>query len=125
MIPESIEIKVTNLFKVKADYSKIQFLFKTILENAIKHGDPQNIEVIGLEPKNSFSIIQILNDGTKIPPEKTKFLFTKMPQSLNPNGGLNLIVAKKIANAHGWDLRYNDHITEKTCFELVIPSEVI
>lgn len=48
-----------------------------------------------------------------------------MPQSLKPNSGLNLIVAKKIAQAHGWDLRYNDEITDKTCFEIVIPKTSI
>ena len=40
-------------------------------------------------------LIQIINDGTKLSPEKEKKLFTQLPQSLKPNAGLSLIIAKK------------------------------
>lgn len=65
LLPELVELETTNLFKVKADYSKIHFLFKTIIENAIQHGEPKILEVHGLEPKEEHIIVQILNDGKR------------------------------------------------------------
>lgn len=125
VIPEEVNVQTDQLFKVKGDYTRIQFMFKTILENAVQHGEPKTIEITSSEQPDGQRLVAIVNDGKKISPEMVKELFIKMPQTLKPNSGLNLIIAKKIALAHGWDLRYNSQVTDKTCFEIIIGSDSI
>lgn len=122
LIPNKITLESDTLLKVQGDYSKIQFIFKTILENAVVHGNPTTIEIKGQIQEDENYTIQLLNDGLKIPQEKAQKLFVQLPQSLKVNSGLNLIISKRIAQAHNWQLLYKPEITDKTCFELIIPK---
>ena len=125
IIPDTITFSNNKLLKVKGDYSKILHIFKSLLDNAVVHGKATTIEIRGISGQNGIYIIQIMNDGIKIPKEKVENLFTQLPQSLKPSSGLNLIISNKIARAHKWELQYNDTIQDKTCFELHIPESSI
>lgn len=122
MVPETIEFRYVNLIKVRGDYQKILLVFNSIIENAIIHGSPRTLEIQGHQQEDGSFLVQIINDGTKIPKDKTETLFSKIPQSLKPKSGLSLIICSKIVQAHKWQLRLNDDVVDKTCFEIVIPK---
>lgn len=122
LVPETIKFQFNNLPKVRGDYQKILLVFNSIIENAIIHGSPGFIEIQGHKLEDGTYLVQILNDGNKIPKEIAETLFCKMPQSLKPKSGLSLIICRKIVHAHKWQLRLNDKIADRTCFEIVIPE---
>ena len=123
IIPESIRLETDALPEVYGDYTRIHQVFKSVLQNAVGHGKPKIIKIKGQKIADDAFLIQIINDGTKLSPEKEKKLFTQLPQSLKPNAGLSLIIAKKILQAHNWDISYNSSWKEGTCFEILIPKE--
>lgn len=122
-IPKTIEFESDRLQKVQGDYQKILLVFNSLLENSVIHGNAKHIEIHGFKQKDGYYVVQIVNDGNLIPKEKVDTLFTKIPQSLKPKSGLGLLICSKIIHAHNWSLRVNTAITNKTCFEIVIPEK--
>ena len=124
-LPSNIEFSCDKLAKVQGDYTKIVHLFKTLFDSSILRSEPNKIEIKSISTNEGYYIIQILNDGKKIPQNQVQKLFDEVPQSLKPNTGVNLLISKKIAKAHNWDIRYNENIENMCCFEVLIPVKSI
>jgi signal transduction histidine kinase len=121
LIPDAVTLEIDPLRTVKGNHVKIMQIFEIIIKNAIDHGKhTKNIRIKEINSEGFF-ILQICNDGEPITPELEKKLFSS-PQTFKNNQSFGLNMAKKLSEAHGWVLRYNNSIKDSTCFELVIPQ---
>jgi signal transduction histidine kinase len=113
VIPSSVEIKITDLPPVVADREKLYQVLKNILENAVLHSDPKQIEVTAETGKNEVHV-RITNDGKPIRPE----IREKMFKEDLPDKGLGLKIIQRIIEAHGWKISIN---ANGKAFIIIIP----
>ena len=125
VIPGSVTFESDELPTVEGDYSKILFVFKALLENAVKHAEPKTIAIRKQETKDSSIVLAFINDGKKLEEEKVQKLLNQIPQSLKPNGGFSLITTKKILQTHGWEISFKREEDGKSCFEITIPPKSV
>jgi len=97
---------------IKANRISLKTVFRNLLKNAIKYGDPGGTIGIDLEDHGSFYRVNVYNSGNPIPEECRSKLFTKF-LSLENNGnggtdgmGLGLYLVKQIIRNHGGDIWY-------------------
>ncbi|MHA2232658.1 MAG: PAS domain S-box protein [Candidatus Hodarchaeales archaeon] len=117
-IPSTTSFIQEDLPVVMGDYEKLTQVFKNLFENAMTHGEAENIIVRQNGSKNGISI-DITNDGTIIPPKYRSQLFRR-GFSTKKRGGLGLTIVQKIINAHGWQISLSD--APQTTFCIKIPA---
>ncbi len=118
-IPESIEYEQDVLPRVKGDETKITQVFRNLLDNAIRHGQPSKIEIRLMQNESEYHIL-IQNDGREIPGDIRSKLFSKGFTTSKSGQGYGLTIVKRIVEAHNWNIELAG--TQKTAFELVIPK---
>jgi PAS domain S-box-containing protein len=106
--------------EVWADETKIRQILVNLLQNAVIHGNPRNIEV-SLKRSTEGLSIQITNDGNPIPPETRIKIFERGFSTKDGRIGFGLTIVKKLVEAHDWTIELLD--TEKTTFEIKIPRD--
>ncbi len=83
-------------------------LFFNILENAAKYSSPKQIITVLITWNDSDTVIDIIDDGPGVPPEKKHTIFDRFSRanssSSTPGFGLGLSISKKIADLHGFQL---------------------
>ena len=118
-VPEAIEYHQDKLPIVKGDEMKVAQIFRNLLDNAVKHGQPSKIEV-RLEDRHNNYCISIINDGKEIPRITRPLLFSKGFTTSKSGQGYGLSIVRRIAEAHNWKIEL---ATDKiTTFELLIPK---
>ncbi len=97
---------------IKANRICLKTVFRNLLKNAIKYGDPGGTIVIDFEDHGSFYRWNIYNSGKPIPEEWRNKLFLKFT-SLGNNGnggaggmGLGLYLVKQIIQKYGGEIWY-------------------
>jgi len=118
-VPELIEYVQDPLPVVRADEMKITQVFRNLLDNAVKHGQPNKIEV-KCEERDSTFCIMIQNDGKEIPEPIRSNLFMKGFTTSKTGHGYGLTIAKRIVEAHNWKIQLKS--SGITTFELIIPK---
>ncbi|TFG28922.1 PAS domain S-box protein [Candidatus Thorarchaeota archaeon] len=118
-IPESISFHQDKLPKVKGDEMKVAQIFRNLLDNAVRHGQPTQIEV-RLEDKQDRYCILISNDGKEIEGTIRTQLFGKGFTSKKSGQGYGLTIVKRIVEAHNWQIELATSYT--TTFKLLIPK---
>jgi signal transduction histidine kinase len=102
----------TRRIPVKANRFWWKTIFRNLLKNAIKYGNPGSTIAIGFENQGSFYRLNVYNSGKPIPEEYRSKIFTKfMSFGKNGNGGsdgmgLGLYLVKEIIRKHGGDIWY-------------------
>ncbi|MGY5873334.1 MAG: PAS domain S-box protein [Candidatus Thorarchaeota archaeon] len=119
-VPELIEYIQAQLPVVRADEMKVTQIFRNLLDNAVKHGQPTKIEVT-LEERDGDFCIKIQNDGKEIPDTIRSRIFLKGFTTSKSGQGFGLTIVKRIVDAHKWDIHLAP--SRKTTFELVIPKQ--
>ncbi|TFH05278.1 MAG: PAS domain S-box protein [Candidatus Thorarchaeota archaeon] len=119
-VPELIEYVQDPLPVVRADEMKIIQVFRNLLDNAVKHGQPSKIEV-KYEERNGTFCIMIRNDGKEIPEAIRSKLFFKGFTTSRSGQGFGLTIAKRIVEAHNWKIQFAS--ARMTTFELIIPRQ--
>ena len=118
-VPDAIEYEQDRLPRVKGDETKVTQIFRNLLDNAVRHGKPQKIEVRLEENEREYRIL-IRNDGKEIPANERTKLFSKGFTTSKSGHGYGLTIVKRIVEAHNWSLQLADSRT--TTFELIIPK---
>lgn len=119
-VPELIEYIQDPLPVVRADEMKITQVFRNLLDNAVRHGQPNRIEV-KYEERNGTFCIMVRNDGKEVPESIRPKLFKKGFTTSKSGQGYGLTIVKRIVEAHNWKIQYTD--TGLTSFELIIPKQ--
>jgi len=97
---------------IKANRICLKTVFRNLLKNAIKYGDPRGAITIGFEDHGSSYRLNVFNSGKPVPEECRNKLFTKFISfGNNGNGGtggmgLGLYLVKQIIRKHGGDIWY-------------------
>ncbi len=105
------EISTRRIF-IKANRFWWKTIFRNLLKNATKYGDPGGTIAIGFEDHGSFYRLNVYNSGNPIPEEYRNKIFKKyMSFHNNGNGspdgmGLGLYLVKKIIRKYGGDIWY-------------------
>ncbi len=122
VIPKHISIDIDGLPVVYADRYRLYQVLKNILENAVVHGNPNQIKISSKNENGSISI-SIENDGNSI----SKEFIEKFH---NPNfdidfskRGIGLKIVKRIIEAHHWKITIIDE--PLTAFIITIPANSI
>ena len=102
----------TRRISIKGNRFWWKTVFRNLLKNAIKYGNPEGTVVIGFQNQGSFYRLNVYNSGQPIPEEYRNKIFTKfMSFGKNENGGTNgmglgLYLVREIIRKHGGDIWY-------------------
>ena len=85
-------------------------IINNLLENAIRYGDGKPVSV-DYECNDEMVIVQIIDSGSGIPPEKIEAVFRPFYRLESSRGsstggsGLGLAIVKQLADANGWEIQ--------------------
>ena len=117
LIPSEIQFVSGKLPKVIGDPDRLAQAFQNIILNAIEHGKPTKIEVFIASADSSVNLL-FRNNGHPIPEYlRDKILVDRI--SSKEGGGLGLITAKRIIEAHCWTIHLDTR--PYTTFRVNIP----
>lgn len=124
VVPETVQFRTKKLPRVMGDPEKIFLVFKNLVENAIVHGRPTEVEIgYALVEDNIFQV-SFMNNGLTIPEETKPMIFDEGYSSTGFGKGLGLAIVRRIVDAHGWRL-FLDERCEDVCFTVEIAKSDI
>lgn len=93
---------------VLADRSQLEQVLENLVANALKYGPPDGPVEVGLRVAASWVEVSVADRGAGIAPEHLGTVFRKYGRvdRTRPGTGLGLYVARRIARAHGGEVRY-------------------
>lgn len=91
------------------DMLHMQRAIHNVLVNAVKHNPGGTTVTVRLRQKNNFLVLQVLDNGVKIPEDTIAHIFDPFVQgdqsrSRKSGSGLGLSISKKVLNMHKGDL---------------------
>ncbi|MHA1614171.1 MAG: sensor histidine kinase, partial [Candidatus Thorarchaeota archaeon] len=120
-IPDDISLEFGELPLLNCDRAKMVQVVQNLLQNAFEHGKATSITISSKPDRDGVSVM-ITNDGIPIPDDFRERIFEESV-SLKQNGGLGLIIVKRIIEAHGWEISLEQ--VQPTTFKIYIPVQSI
>ncbi len=115
----SIEIHREGLSMIKGDSQRLKEVFHNLIDNAIKHGKADRIEISSIKKKDSC-IICVKDNGKGISGEDIDNIFNMGYSKIGTGFGLTIV--KKIIEAHDGSISVKSRERKGTTFEIVLPS---
>ncbi|MCK4637124.1 MAG: PAS domain S-box protein, partial [Methanomicrobia archaeon] len=115
----SIEIHPEYLPTITGDPRRLREVFNNLIDNAIKHGGADRIEISSEKKKNSY-VICVKDNGRGIPKEDIDKIFDIWYSKTGT--GFGLAIVKKIVEAHGGSISVKSEEGKGTIFEIVLPK---
>jgi signal transduction histidine kinase len=103
VIPKNILLRSYDLPKIYCDSIRLGQVFKNILENAVNHGKPSEIEVYSTGEEGR-KILFISNNGASFPDKMLEFIEDSDISFSPKRKGMGLQIIKKIIVAHNWKI---------------------
>ncbi|WP_252718666.1 HAMP domain-containing sensor histidine kinase [Haloarcula sp. CBA1122] len=102
---------------IKADTDQFRHLLENLFRNTIDHAGLDVTVVVGgiFDDTNGF---YIEDDGPGIPVEDREKVFEAGYSTSESGTGLGLNIVKRVADAHGWDIRVTESSMGGTRFEI-------
>ncbi|HIW21776.1 MAG TPA: HAMP domain-containing histidine kinase [Candidatus Dorea intestinavium] len=113
---------------IKGDPGKLKQVITILIDNAIKHSNPQGIIKIGLIERNKQVLFQVTNRGdvlTDLEQERVFERFYRRDDSRSRDtggSGLGLAIAKGIVDKHKGVITVSSTKEEGTTFEIKFPN---
>ena len=113
--------------RVTGSQTQLTQLVSVLLDNAIRHSTGNEIEV-SLKTQGHAHVLNVINEGEEIPPEKLAHLFDRfyrVDEARNSDGqhyGLGLAIAKAVAEKHGGQIGVTCR-DGKVCFTVSLPKK--
>lgn len=123
-------VLINNILKdevyINGDPVMLTQLFFNILNNAISYTQAGGMVTISSTIKHNSILINIVDTGKGIAPEKIPFIFEPFYRSLdsdtNQDGaGLGLTIAKSIVDVHGGEISIKSEINKGVNVEIILP----
>jgi len=111
---------------VSADGDLLARLFENLLNNAVRYGKNGKYVDVRVEKEKDFALVDIINYGDDIPPEKIPYIFDKFyrvetSRSRETGGtGLGLAIVKSIVELHKGTVAVTSG-NQETCFRVCLP----
>lgn len=120
-IPDDISLEFGDLPLLNCDRAKMVQVIQNLMHNAYEHGKATSISISSKQDEDGVSVM-IANNGIPIPEEFREKIFEEKV-SMKPDGGLGLIIVKRIVEAHGWTIALEQ--IQPTTFRIYIPIKAI
>ncbi len=102
---KTIQSHIDDEICIPGNRNQLTQLVSVLLDNAVRHSSGGEIEV-SLKLQTHMAVLNVVNDGDEIPPEKQEHLFDRfyrIDEARNSEGqhyGLGLSIAKAVAEKH-------------------------
>jgi signal transduction histidine kinase len=106
---------------VAGDSAALEQLFLNILLNAAQALDDGGAAALEVEPADGQISVRIRDDGQGIPAEALDRVFEAFYSTREGGTGLGLPIARRIAQAHGGQLRIRAAVGTGTEVEITLP----
>jgi PAS domain S-box-containing protein len=114
----STEIQTKGLPTIKGDPQRLKEAFHNLIDNAVKHGEADRIE-ISSEKKENIYVIYVKDNGKGIPKEDIDKIFD---MGYSKTGtGVGLTIVKKIVEAHEGNISVRSKEGKGATFEIIFP----
>ena len=114
----SIEIHTEELPKIKGDPQRLKEAFHNLIDNAIKHGGADRMELSSEKKKDTY-ILYVKDNGKGISKEEIDKIFDMRYSKTGSGFGLSIV--RKIIEAHGGSISVKFEEGKGTTFEIVFP----
>jgi len=114
----NIEIHRGDLPMIKGDQQRLKEVFHNLINNAIKHGEADKIEIFS-EKKENIYVIYVRDNGKGIPKEDIDKIFDMGYSKTGTGFGLSIV--RKIIGTHNGSISVESKEEEGTTFEIVLP----
>ena len=106
---DDVELFVSGVPTATADRPRVERLVENLLRNAVDHAGPEpTIDAGGLSDDAGF---YVADDGDGVPREVREAVFEPGYTESGDGTGLGLAIVRRIAAAHGWNVRLADSDT--------------
>lgn len=111
-----------------ADIGLIERVLQNLVGNALRHTPEDGEIVISAEEKDAGLTVRVSDTGCGIPPERLSRLFDPIPERYGDAGkggegaGLGLVIARRILELHGSDLKVESVVDAGSTFEFSLPA---
>lgn len=102
----TLNFDIKDNIKVCGNTTQLKQIISILLDNAIRHADPESEITIRLKPERNHAALSVVNAGKEIPADQQKQLFERFYRidtarnSEDEHYGLGLAIAKAIVTAH-------------------------
>jgi signal transduction histidine kinase len=102
----TVQNKISNNYKVKADILRLEELFTNLLENSVKYNKDQGRITIGAKRKKDYVQVSIKDTGIGLTKEQVDHLFDEFYKADESRHdfesiGLGMSISKRIVEKHG------------------------
>lgn len=106
---------------VLADVSLMERALENLIENAIRHTDPNGYVTVGLQQADSRLRLTVADTGRGIRPDDLPFIFDRFyrgqhPQDGTAGAGLGLAITRRIAELHQSELQVQSRLGQGAVF---------
>ena len=111
------DLHIRHKFTIECSPDRMCRMFENLYRNAIEHNDESvTIEVgeysaIGTSTRSNCGGFYVADNGTGIDPDDREKVFEYGETSSQDGTGLGLPIVKRVADAHGWDIKIMDSST--------------
>jgi PAS domain S-box-containing protein len=115
MVPEErATLTVETDRAVPADRNRLRQLLENLFANAVEHGGKDVTVRVGSLTDGFY----VADDGVGIPERERKDIFEPGYSTTTDGTGFGLCIVKRVADAHGWDIRVTDSDDDGARFEI-------
>ena len=100
-----------------------------LLDNALKHTDPESSIIVRVKARKNKAVFDVIDDGPGIPKDLKENIFDNFVTGNAGSGdmargtGLGLSIAKSIVEAHGGTISVKNRPSGGTVFSFWLPCE--
>jgi signal transduction histidine kinase len=112
---------------VRADPARLQQVFRNLLSNASKYGDPEGPIEVHVSSSNGEVVFSIIDTGPGVEPQSVPLLFQRFTR-IRPKGkedvpgsGLGLYISRRIVEAHGGRIWVDTELGRGSVFSFALP----
>lgn len=114
--------------EIVCDPNKLERVFDNLIRNAVSYSYPNSEISLTMCDRNDHILIEVMNHGKTIPPEKLSKIFEQFYRvdssrdSKTGGAGLGLAIAKEIVELHGGTIQAESQ-NERIRFSLCLPND--
>ena len=107
------------------DRARVERIASTLLRNAFKYGEGRPIQVT-IEPGRDEQLMSVSDQGIGVPADRLQSIFGRFGRAVSARSygglGLNLYVARRLAEAHGGRIDVVSEVGKGATFTLRLPT---